>query len=43
MTAEQAFADLYRTLAPEAAERWQDDARRADGSLSDELRDPWTS
>lgn len=43
MTAEQAFADLYRTLAPEAAESWQDDARRADGSLSDALRDPWAS
>lgn len=43
MTAEQALADLYRTLDPEAAETWASDARRGAAALSDELRDPWAS
>lgn len=41
MTAEEALADLYRTLDPTDAETWQDDARRGEKKLSDELRDPW--
>ncbi|MFU8878305.1 MAG: type II toxin-antitoxin system Phd/YefM family antitoxin [Wenzhouxiangellaceae bacterium] len=43
MTAEQALADLYRTLDPTDGGAWQEDARRADDALSDELRDPWAS
>ena len=41
--AQQALADLYRTLSPEAAKDWQADARRGDVVLDDELRDPWAS
>ena len=41
--AEQALADLYRTLSPEAAEGWQEDARRGGTRLDDALRDPWVS
>lgn len=43
MTAEQALADLYRTLDPVDAETWVADARRGDSALSDELRHPWAS
>jgi prevent-host-death family protein len=43
MTAEQALADLYRTLDPVDAESWEADARRCDSALSDELRDPWSA
>jgi antitoxin (DNA-binding transcriptional repressor) of toxin-antitoxin stability system len=42
-TAEQALADLYRTLAPEVAEGWLADARRGGETLDDEPRDPWAS
>jgi len=42
-TAEQALSDLYRTLSPEAAAGWLEDARRGDKALDDELRDPWAS
>ncbi len=42
-SAEQALADLYRTLSPEAAEGWLEDARRGSRTLDDELRDPWAS
>ena len=42
-TAEQALADLYRTLAPEAAAGWIEDARRGTEMLGEELRDPWAS
>lgn len=41
LTAEQALADLYRTLPEDAGDEWLKDARRGDDSLSDELRDPW--
>ncbi|NGX16133.1 type II toxin-antitoxin system Phd/YefM family antitoxin [Wenzhouxiangella sp. XN24] len=41
--AQQALADLYRTLAPEAAQDWLEDARRGGEALDDELRDPWVS
>jgi len=43
MTAEQALADLYRTLDPADGKTWLDDAREARESLADELRDPWAS
>jgi antitoxin (DNA-binding transcriptional repressor) of toxin-antitoxin stability system len=42
-TAEQALADLYRTLPPDAAGGWPEDARRGGDALDDELRDPWAS
>jgi len=42
-SAEQALADLYRTLSPQVAESWLDDARRGSDALDDELRDPWAS
>jgi antitoxin (DNA-binding transcriptional repressor) of toxin-antitoxin stability system len=42
-TAEQALADLYRTLSPEAAAGWLEDARRGRDALDDESRDPWAS
>ncbi len=41
--AQQALADLYRTLPPEAAEGWLEDARRGGEALDDEPRDPWAS
>ena len=41
--AEHALADLYRTLSPQAAEGWLDDARRGRAALDEELRDPWAS
>ena len=41
--AEQALADLYRTLPPQVAEGWLDDARRGGAALDEELRDPWAS
>ena len=41
--AEQALADLYRTLPAEAAEGWLEDARRGGDLLDDELRDPWAT
>lgn len=43
MTAEQAMADLYRTLDESAGEDWLKDAGKASKTLSDELRDPWAS
>jgi len=43
MTAADALADLYRTLEPAAAETWERDGRRAEETLSHELRDPWAS
>jgi antitoxin (DNA-binding transcriptional repressor) of toxin-antitoxin stability system len=42
-SAEQALADLFRALPPEAAEGWLDDARRGADALADEPRDPWAS
>ena len=42
-SAEQALADLYRTLPTEAAEGWLDDARQGSQALDDKLRDPWAS
>lgn len=42
-SAEQAMADLYRTLPPEAAEGWLEDARRGSSLLDDEARNPWDS
>jgi antitoxin (DNA-binding transcriptional repressor) of toxin-antitoxin stability system len=42
MTALEAMADLYRTLPPDAAESWREDAR-LNGKLSEEIRDPWDS
>ena len=41
--AQQALADLYRTLSPEAAEHWLEDARRGGELLDEESRDPWAS
>ncbi len=43
MTAEQALADLYRTLDESAGASWLKDADRGARALSDELRDPWAS
>ena len=43
MTAEQAMADLYRTLDDRAAETWLEDSRKGADSLNDDLRDPWAS
>lgn len=42
MTALEAMADLYRTLEPEAAEGWLEESR-INGTLSEEIRDPWDS
>lgn len=41
MTAVDALADLYQTLEPVAAESWARDARRAEETLSNDMRDPW--
>ena len=43
MTALEAMADLYATLPPEAGKGWLADSRQADldGSMADEVRDPW--
>jgi len=43
LSADEAMADLYRTISPEAAEGWIDDARRDEALLSNELRNPWDS
>jgi len=43
MTAEQAMADLYRTLDEGAGDAWLSDARKGETTLDDELRDPWAS
>ena len=43
LTAEEAMADLYRAISPDAAVDWLEDARRGEALLSDELRDPWDS
>ena len=42
LTAIEAMADIYRTLAPEAAEGWLEDSR-LEGKLAAEMRDPWAS
>ena len=42
-TAQQALADLYRTLSPEAAEGWLADAGRGSLALDQETHDPWAS
>jgi antitoxin (DNA-binding transcriptional repressor) of toxin-antitoxin stability system len=42
-SAEQALADLYRTLSPETAAGWLEDARRGDEALDGALRDPWAT
>ncbi len=41
-TALEAMADLYRTIAPEAAEKWLEDSKTG-GALERELKDPWAS
>ncbi len=41
--AEQALADLYRTLSPEAAADWLEDARRGRENLGEAVRDPWAT
>ncbi len=41
LTAEQALADLYRTLDDRAGASWLDDARKAANHLDEGLRDPW--
>lgn len=41
--AEQALADLYRTLSPEAAEGWLEDGRRGHEALDETWRDPWAT
>ncbi len=43
MTAEQAMADLYRTLDENAGKDWLEDADKASKALSDEMRDPWAT
>lgn len=43
MAAEQAMADLYRTLDEGAGDEWLSDARKGGTALDDELRDPWAS
>lgn len=42
MTAAEAFADLYRTLPPEAGDTWLTESR-LDDKMSGEVRDPWAS
>ena len=42
MTADEAFADLYRTLPQEAGEGWLSDSQLAD-DMTGEVRDPWVS
>ena len=44
-TALEAMADLYRTIAPEAAETWEEDGASIIGGefLDDGTRDPWDS
>lgn len=42
MTADEAFADLYRTLPEEAGRDWLADSRR-DGDRDGEVRNPWES
>jgi antitoxin (DNA-binding transcriptional repressor) of toxin-antitoxin stability system len=42
-TAQQALADLYRMLPPDAAEGWERDARHGRAGLDETLRDPWAS
>lgn len=41
--AEQALGDLYRTLPPEAAAGWLEDAGRGREALDEALRDPWAT
>jgi antitoxin (DNA-binding transcriptional repressor) of toxin-antitoxin stability system len=43
LTAEQAMADLYRTLPDGAGDSWLEDARKGETVLDDELRDPWAT
>ena len=43
MTALEAMADLYQTLAPEAGQNWLEDSRIPPVQLSEELHDPWDS
>ena len=43
MSAEQALADLYRTLPESAASGWLEDSRQGSNLLEDEPRDPWAS
>ncbi len=42
-TALEALADLYRTLSPEAADGWVEQAREGISGATDELSDPWHS
>jgi hypothetical protein len=40
---ELALADLYRMLAPGAADGWLEDSRRGSEILDEQLRDPWAT
>jgi antitoxin (DNA-binding transcriptional repressor) of toxin-antitoxin stability system len=40
-TALEAMADLYRTLAPEAAEGWAEAGKEMGESVEKGVRDPW--
>jgi len=42
LTALEAMADLYQTLPPDAAKEWGKESR-INGTLSEEMRDPWDS
>ena len=41
MTALEALADLYRTLADAEGAAWLEDAKRADRRVRKQIRDPW--
>ena len=41
MTALEALADLYRTLADAEGAAWLEDAKRVDRRLRKQIRDPW--
>jgi antitoxin (DNA-binding transcriptional repressor) of toxin-antitoxin stability system len=41
MSARDAFSDIYGCLSDEEGEAWLRDCRGADGTLQEELSDPW--
>jgi antitoxin (DNA-binding transcriptional repressor) of toxin-antitoxin stability system len=42
LTAIEAMADIFGTLAPDAAEGWLKESR-LEGKVAEEVRDPWAS
>ncbi len=41
LTALEALSDLYRTLSPDEAADWLQDARRGSRKMRKDVRDPW--